>query len=224
MDFPSCLVVKNLPAVQKTQEIRVCSLGWEIPWRRSWQPTPVFLPGKSHGPRSLVGYSLWGCRVRHNWSNFLRKLYAGQEATIRNGHGTTDCFQIEKGVCQGCILSPCLFNLYAECIMRNAGLEEAQAGPYVCIYSHCNADSGWLDLERLLDTDNLQVFGLSLSQQPGPSYQLVGFSLGVCGDFSSLYLPQSNFSPTWELPITFNLREPDSLNLLIKISQLCFQN
>src|SRR5574337_247235 len=58
----------------------------------------------------------------------LRNLYAGQEATVRTGHGTTDWFQIGKGVCQGCILSPCLFNLYAEYIMRNAGLEETQAG------------------------------------------------------------------------------------------------
>ena len=58
---------------------------------------------------------------------FLRNLYAGQEATVRTGHGTTDWFQTGKGVCQGCILSPC-FNLYAECIMRNAGLDEAQAG------------------------------------------------------------------------------------------------
>ena len=58
----------------------------------------------------------------------LRNLYAGQEATVRTGHGTTDWFQIGKGVCQGCILSPCLFNLYAEYIIRNAGLEEAQAG------------------------------------------------------------------------------------------------
>ena len=58
----------------------------------------------------------------------LRNLYAGQEATVRTGHGTTDWFQIGKGVCQGCILSPCLFNLYAEYIMRNAGLEKAQAG------------------------------------------------------------------------------------------------
>ena len=68
----------------------------------------------------------------------LRNLYADQEATVRTGHadqeatvrtrhGTTDWFQIEKGVCQGCILSPCLFNLYAEYIMRNAGLDEAQA-------------------------------------------------------------------------------------------------
>ena len=58
----------------------------------------------------------------------LRNLYAGQEATVRTGHGTTDCFPIGKEVCQGCILSPCLFNLYAEYIMRNAGLEETQAG------------------------------------------------------------------------------------------------
>ena len=57
-----------------------------------------------------------------------RNLYAGQEATVRTGHGTTDCFQTGKGVHQGCILSPCLFNSYAEYIIRNAGLEEAQAG------------------------------------------------------------------------------------------------
>ena len=58
----------------------------------------------------------------------LRNLYAGQQATVRPGHGTTDWFQIGKGVCQGCILSPCLVSVYAEYIMRNAGLEEAQAG------------------------------------------------------------------------------------------------
>ena len=57
----------------------------------------------------------------------LRNLYAGQEATVRTGHGTTDWFRVAKGVCLGCILSPCLFNFYAEYIMRNAGLEEAQA-------------------------------------------------------------------------------------------------
>ena len=58
----------------------------------------------------------------------LRNLYAGQEATVRPGYGTTDWFQIRKGVCQGCILLPCLFNFYAEYIIRNAGLEETQAG------------------------------------------------------------------------------------------------
>ena len=58
----------------------------------------------------------------------LRNLYAGHEATVRTGHGTTDWFQIGKGICEGCILSPCLINLYAEYIMRDAGLEKIQAG------------------------------------------------------------------------------------------------
>ena len=66
--------------------------------------------------------------IPDDFTCLLRKLYAGQEATVRTGHGTTDWFQIRKGVCQGCILSPCLFNLYAEYIMQNAGLDEAQAG------------------------------------------------------------------------------------------------
>ena len=66
--------------------------------------------------------------IPHHLTCLLRNLYAGQEATVRTGHGTTDWFQIGKGVHQGCILSPCLFNLYVEYIMRNAGLEEAQAG------------------------------------------------------------------------------------------------
>ena len=67
-------------------------------------------------------------RTLEQLTNLLRNLHAGQEATVRTGHGTTDWFQIGKGVCQGCILSPCLINFYAEYIMRNAGLEETQAG------------------------------------------------------------------------------------------------
>ena len=65
--------------------------------------------------------------IQDNLTYLLRNLYVGQEAIVRTGHGTTDWFQIGKGVHKGCILSPCLFNLYAEYIMRNAGLEEAQA-------------------------------------------------------------------------------------------------
>ena len=78
-------------------------------------------------------------------------MYAGQEATVRSGHGTTDWFQIGNGVCQGCILSPCLFNLYAEYIMRNAGLEEAQAGIKTAgrnINNLRNADDTTLMAER----------------------------------------------------------------------------
>ena len=66
--------------------------------------------------------------IPENLTCLLRNQYAGQEATVRTGHGTTGWFQIGKGECQGCILSPCLFNFYAKYIMRNTGLEEAQAG------------------------------------------------------------------------------------------------
>ena len=67
-------------------------------------------------------------RIPDHLTCLLRNLYAVQEATVRTGHGTTDWFQIAKGVRQGCIFSPCLFNLYTECMMRNTGLDESQAG------------------------------------------------------------------------------------------------
>ena len=79
------------------------------------------------GPQQTLENSSRDGNTRH-LTCFLRNLYAGQEATVRTGHGTTDGFHIKKGVRQSCILSPCLFNLYAEYIMRNAGLDEAQAG------------------------------------------------------------------------------------------------
>ena len=80
------------------------------------------------GSQQTVENSSRDGKRRDHLTCLLRNLYAGQEATGKTGHGTTDWFQIGKGVCQGCILSPCLFNLYAEHIMRNARLEEAQAG------------------------------------------------------------------------------------------------
>ena len=102
----------------------------------------------------------------------LRNLYAGQEATVRTGHGTTDWFQIGKGILQGCILSPCLFNLYAEYIMRNAGLEEAQAGVKIAGRNISNlryADDTTLmaeseeELESLLMEGKVRVKKLALS-------------------------------------------------------------
>ena len=72
-------------------------------------------------------------RIRDHLTCLLRNLCAGQEATVRTGHGTTDWFQTGKGVRQGCILSPCLFNLHGEYIMRNAGLEETQAGIKIAV-------------------------------------------------------------------------------------------
>ena len=76
--------------------------------------------------RGIYHSKLW--KIQDHLTCLLRNLYTGQEAAVRTGHGTTDWFQIRKGVRQGYILSPCLFNFYAEYIMRNAGLEEAQAG------------------------------------------------------------------------------------------------
>ena len=85
----------------------------------------------------------------------LRNLYAGQEATVRTGYGTTDLFQIGKGVCQSCILSPCLFNLYAEYIMRNAGLDETQAGIKIA----------WRNINNLRHVDDTTLLAESKEQQ-----------------------------------------------------------
>ena len=84
------------------------------------------LPQAGHSQRCFA--RLTALLMPDHLTCLLRNLYAGQKATVRTGHGTTDWFQIGKGVRQGCIVSPCLFNFYAEYIMRNAGLEEAQAG------------------------------------------------------------------------------------------------
>ena len=102
-----------------------------------YDPMDCSPPGSSaHGDSffffSFIFFISWRLITLQYCSGFCRtltrNLYAGQEATVRNGHGTTDWFQIGKGVRQGCILSPCLFNLYAEYIMRNSGLKGAQAG------------------------------------------------------------------------------------------------
>ena len=100
----------------------------------------------------------------------LRNLYAGQEATVRTGHGTTDCFQIGKGVRQGCILSPCLLNLYTDYIMRNAGLEEAQAGIKIAGRNINNlryADDTTLMAER---KDELKSLLMKVKEECGKSW------------------------------------------------------
>ena len=105
----------------------------------------------------------------------LRNLYAGQGATVRTGHGTTDWFQIGKGGCQGCILSPCLFNLYAQYIVRNAGLEEAQAGIKIVGRNINNlryADDTTLMTEREEELKNLLIKMKEESEN-------VGLKLGI---------------------------------------------
>ena len=135
----------------------------------------------------------------------LRNLYAGQEATVRTGHGTTDWFQIGKGVCQGCILSPCLFNLYAEYIMRNAEVEEAQAGIKVSGRNINNlryADDTTLMAESEEELKSLlmkvkeesEKVGLKLNIQktkimasnPTTSWQIDGETIETVTDFISL--------------------------------------
>ena len=131
----------------------------------------------------------------------LRNLYAGQEATVRTGHATTDCFQIGKAVCQGCILSPCLFNLYAEYIMRNAGLEEAQAGINIarrninlslCRWHHPYSRKGKRTKEVLDEVkEDSEKVGLKLNNQkskimasgPITSWQIDGETMETVTDF-----------------------------------------
>ena len=130
----------------------------------------------------------------------LRNLYAGQEATVRTRHGTTDWFQIGKGVYQGCIMSPCLFNLYAEYIMRNAGLEETQAGIRIAGRNinklRCVDDITLMaeieeELKSLLMKEESQKFVLKLNIQktkimaPGPitSWQIDGGTMETVSDF-----------------------------------------
>ena len=136
---------------------------------------------------------------------FLRNLYAGQEATVRTRHGTTDLFQIGKGVHQGCILSPCLFNLYAEYIMRNAGLDEAQAGTKIAGRNISNpkyTDGITLIAESEEELNSLlmkvkeesEKVGLKFNIQktkimaPGPitSWQIDGETMETVGDFNFL--------------------------------------
>ena len=106
----------------------------------------------------------------------LRNLYAGQEATVKTGHGPTDWFQIGKGVRQGCILSPCLFNLYAEYIMRNAGLDEAQAGIKIArknINNFRYAD----DITLMVESEELE--SLLMKVKVKEESEKVGFKLNI---------------------------------------------
>ena len=112
---------------------QIANIRWIIEKGREFQENVYFCFTDYAKSFDCVGHNkLWKILkemgIPDHLTCLLRDLYAGQEATVRTGHGTTDWFQIGKGVCQGCILSPCLFNLYEEYIMRNAGLEEEQAG------------------------------------------------------------------------------------------------
>ena len=104
----------------------------------------------------------------------LKYLYVGQKATVRTGHGTTDWFQNGKGVHQGCILSPCLFNLYAECVMRNAALEEAQAGIKIV---ESNINLRYADDTTLMAESKEEL--KSLLMKVNEDSEKVGFKLNI---------------------------------------------
>ena len=119
---------------------------------------------------------------------FLKNLYAGQEATVRTGHGTTDWFQIGKGVCQGCILSPCLFNFYAEYIMRNTWLEEAQAGIKIAGRNINNlryADDGILMAESEEEIKSLLMKVKEESEKGGLKFNIQKTKIMASGPITS---------------------------------------
>ena len=121
-------------------------------------------------------------------SCLLRNLYAGQEATVRTGHGTTDWFQIGKAERQGCILTPCLFNLYAEYIMRNAGLEEAQAGIKIAMRNINNlryADGTTLMAESKEEIKSLLVKAKEESEKIGLKLNIQKIKIMACGPITS---------------------------------------
>ena len=118
----------------------------------------------------------------------LRNLYAGQGATVRTGHGTTDWFQIGKGVRQGCILSPCIFNSYAEYILRNTGLEEAQAGIKIARRNISNikyADETTLMAESEKELKSLLMKVKGESEKPGLKVNLQKMKIMASGPISS---------------------------------------
>ena len=112
---------------------KIANIRWNIKKAREFQENIYFCFIDNAKAFDCVDHNtLWKIMkeigIPDNLTCLLSNLYSGQEATVRTGHGTTDQLQMRKGVCQGCVLSPCLFNLYAEHIMRNAGLGEAQDG------------------------------------------------------------------------------------------------
>ena len=118
----------------------------------------------------------------------LRNLYAGQEATVRTGHATTDSFQIEKGVRQGCILAPCLFYLYAEYVMRNPGLEEAQAGTKIARRNINNlryADDTTLMAESEEELKSLLMKVKEESEHVGLKLNIQKTKIMACGPITS---------------------------------------
>ena len=149
----------------------------------------------------------------------LRKLYAGQEGTVRTGHGTIDWFQIGKGVCQGCILSPCLFNFYAEYIMRNAGLEETQAGIKIARRNNNNlryADDTTLMAESEEELKSLLMKVKEESEKIGLKLNIQKTKIMAAGPITSWEID----GETVETVSDFIFWAPESLQMVIAAMKL----
>ena len=148
----------------------------------------------------------------------LRNLYAGQEATVRTGHGTTDWFQIGKGVRQGCILSPCLFNFYAEYIMRNAGLDEAQAGIKIAgrnINNPRYADDSTLMAESEEELKSLLIKVKKESEKVGLMLNIQRTKFMASGPITSWEMGKQ-----WKQYQTLFLGAPNSLQMVTVVMKL----
>ena len=142
----------ELPGVQdgfrkgRATRDQIANILWSIEKAREFKKKTIYFcfidytKAFDHVDHNKLWKILKEMRIPDHLTCLLRNLYAGQEATVRTGHGTTDWLQIRKGIHQGFILSPCLFNLYAEYIMRNAGLDEAQAGIKIAWRNINNSD------------------------------------------------------------------------------------
>ena len=148
----------------------------------------------------------------------LQNLYAGQEATVRNGHGKTDWFQIGIGVCQVCILSPCLFNLYAEYIMKNAGLDEAQGG--IKISGRNINNLGYTDDTNLMEESEEELKGLLMKVKE--KSEKVGLKLNI----QKTKIKASDAITSWEMGKqwkqwqTLSLGAPKSLQIVTAAMKL----
>ena len=145
----------------------------------------------------------------------LRNLFAGQEATVRTAHGTTDWFQIGKGVCQGCILSPCFFNLYAEYIMRDAGLEQAQAGIKISRRNISNlryADDTTLMAESEEELKSILMKVKEESEQDSLKLNIQKTKIMASGPVTSLQID----GETVETVVTLFFWAPKSLQMMMK--------
>ena len=145
--------------------------------------------------RKMVLKDLFTGQQWRDLTCLLRNLYAGQEATVRTGHGTTDWFQRGKGVHQGCILSPCLFNFYAEYIMRNAGLEEAQAGIKIAgrnLNNHRYADDTTLMAESEEELKSLLMKVKEGSEKVGLKFNIQKTKIMASGPVTSWQIDGRN--------------------------------